>query len=126
MDIRILIGLIAPFFKEALFGRNIDPDTNNRAEKSISQRIIDFFMKSHRATSFLIILVSTSLFINVIAIKKISAIAITKESKDKQPKNKELLKKPTDTSSGTVEVDGDSLEVSRKRIMDRIGNRDPV
>ena len=79
MIFKIISSLLFPFFKEAIFGRNIDPDVDRVSKKSISQKITDFFMRSHRATSSLIIFSLLALFTCVISIKKIASIAIAKE-----------------------------------------------
>ena len=79
MIFRIISSLLFPFFKEAIFGRNVDPDVDRVSKKSIYQKITDFFMRSHRATSSLIIFSLLALFTCVISIKKIASIAIAKE-----------------------------------------------
>lgn len=128
MDIKLILGLIWPFFKEAIFGRSIDPNKDANKEKSIHQKVIDFFMKSYRATSALIIFSIIAFFVSVISVKKIASIAITREqipdAAEVVESKPQKHQKPDDSTDDVKSVESGDINVedSRQEILTRIRN----
>lgn len=118
MDFKILLGLLWPFLKEALFGRSVDPDDGGK--KNFYHRVTDFFMNSHRATSALILVAILAIFVSAVSVRKLSILALNREtSTDTVPRAvdekpvKELKPDQDGVSSYTVEL-------KKREIADRI------
>lgn len=125
MVFKILIGLLWPFIKEVLFGRSDDEQNKKVVKKKLAHRITDFFMKSHRATSALILFSAASLVVTVISIRKVTAIALYRENTANTSQIEDIKDRVYQKPDDKIEItmgEEDHLENTRNNIIQRLEN----